>query len=183
MMSENFVLKGLSVVLFCVMLVLPHVASAELSIAVVDVDRVLQEADAAEKLHKKRDKTRSEFLSELSKKEQNLREKGQELFEKRKDLSEEDFVKQRQDYEKKLLEVRKLTQERKRAFEKAATISLNQLQNKLSETVQEIAKEKGYALVLTTRSVVTGENALDITDETIKQMNAAKIDIPFKIKK
>lgn len=158
-------------------------AMAELSIAVIDVDRVLATAEPAKTLQKKRDETRTKFLSELSDKEKDLRAQGQALFEKRKDLSEEDFIKQRQSYESELLKVRKLTQERKRAFEEAAAKSLVQLQSALTEEVQKIAKEKGYTLVLTTRSVVTGENALDITEEAIKRMNDAKIDIPFKIAK
>lgn len=158
-------------------------AAAEVSIAVVNVDRVMNEANAAKKLQKKRNSAREKFLSELSKKEQKLGEEGKDIFKKRGELSEEDFAKERKAYEEKLLEVRRLTQTKKRAFEEASNKSLRLLQSHLTETVQKISKEKGYTLVLSARNVVTGETSLDITEETLKQMNAAKKDIPFELKK
>ena len=156
---------------------------AQTAIAVVDVDRILQDAKAAKSLQKKRNKAREEFLSELSQKEQELREKSKVLFEKRKELSEEDFVKERQKYEAELLDVRKLTQEKKRAFEEASTMSLLELRDTLTEVVQGIAKEEGYDLVISSRDVIVGENALNITNEALKRLNDKVFDIPFRVKK
>lgn len=155
---------------------------AEVSIAVVDVDRILQDAKAAKALQDKRSKARETFLSELSKKEQDLRQKSQELFAKKKELNEEDFVKERQKYESELLEVRKLTQEKKRAFEEASAKALIELRNNLTSVVQGIAKEKGYDLVISSRDVIVGENTLNITDEALVKMNEKVSDIPFKVK-
>ncbi len=179
MMRNIKIFAALAVLIFTL---IPVSAMAQTSIAVVDVDRILQEAKAAKSLQKKRNDAREKFLSELSTKEQDLRKKSQELYDKRKDLSEDEFVKERQAYEAQLLEVRKLAQTKKRAFEEASAESLGALRNALTSVVQKIAAEKGYSLVISARDVIAGEKELEITEEALKQMNKDISDIPFKIK-
>lgn len=157
-------------------------ASAQTSIAIVDVEKVLNEAKAAKALNKKRRDAREEFLSTLSKQEQSLRDEGKALFEKRKDLKEEEFAKQQKAYEGKLLELRKMTQKKKRAFDEASAAALEKLKDHLAATVRGIAKDKGYGLVISNRDVIAGEKSLDITDQTIKTMNGEDIKIPFDVK-
>lgn len=156
-------------------------AHAQTSIAVVDVEKVLNEAKAAIALNKTRADEREKFLSKLSKQESSLREEGKALFAKRKDLSEEEFLKEQKAYESKLLEMRKKTQKQKRAFEEASNKALDELKDHLAEAVQQLAQEKGYGLVISNRDVITGEKSLDITNETIKALNDKKITIPFKV--
>jgi len=154
---------------------------AQTSIGVVDVEKVLNEAKAAKALNKNRSDAREKFLAKLSKKESALRDEGKALFAKRKDLSEEEFIKEQKVYEGKLLELRKVTQQQKRAFEEASNVALETLKSHLASAVQSIAQEKGYGLVISNRDVITGEKSLDITDATIKAMNDKKIKIPFKV--
>ena len=156
---------------------------AQTSIAVVDVEKVLNESDAAKALNKKRAKAREDFLSTLSKQEQALREEGKTLFEKRKDMPADEFAEKQKSYESKLLEVRKMTQTQKRAFEEASAKSLSKLQDELAAIVRKIANDEGYGIVFSNRNVIAGEKTLDITDETIKAMNAKKLKIPFDVKK
>lgn len=156
---------------------------AQTSIAVVDVERVLNESDAAKELNKKRSEAREAFLATLSKQEQSLREEGKTLFEKRKEISEEEFAKQQKAYEEKLLELRKVTQKQKRAFDEASSIALEKLKDHLAKSVQKIAEDKGYGLVISNRDVIMGEKSLDITKDTIAVMNDKKIKIPFDVKK
>ncbi len=155
---------------------------AQTSIAVVDVERVLNEAKAAKALNKKRSDAREAFLSELSKKESALREEGKALFAKRQDLGDEEFAKQQRAYEQKLLDLRKTTQKQKREFEIGSNKALDALKDHLANSVKEIAKEQGYGLVISNRDVIAGENSLDITDQTIKAMNDKKIAINFETK-
>ncbi|MGB0720239.1 MAG: OmpH family outer membrane protein [Bdellovibrionales bacterium] len=156
-------------------------AYAQTSIAVVDVDRLLKDADAAVALQKKRNAEREKLLSELSKKEQALRDKSKSFIEKRADMEEDERLKEQKAYETELLDARRLTEEHKRAFEIASNKSLLQLQDLVTQIVTDIAKEKGYNLVISSRNVVSGSGDLDITEETLKRMNAKKIDIPFKV--
>ncbi len=154
---------------------------AQTSIAVVDVERVLNEAKAAKALNKERKQAREKLLAELSKKEQSLRDEGKKLFDERKDLSEEEFVKKQKAYEEKLIEMRKTTQKKKRAFEEASNIALDQLKDHLAEAVKAIANEKGYGLVISNRNVIAGEKSLDVTKATVEALDKKKIKIPFKV--
>ena len=60
-------------------------------------------------------------------------------------------------------------------------VMLNQIMNAISEYVQEYNAEKQYALILTTSGdilpapVVTGNPALDVTDEILTGLNAAYV--------
>ena len=170
-------------VLFALCFVSTPVVAQSSSIAVVDVEKVLNDAKAARELNKKRSAAREDFITDLSKKEQALREEGQVLFSQRKDLSEEEFVKKQKAYEEKVLEMRKVTQKQKRAFEEASNKALDKLKDHLTEAVKGIATEKGYALVISNRDVIAGESSLDITDATIKALNDQKIKISFEVKK
>jgi len=160
---------------------LSTVADAQTSIAVVDVERALNEAKVAKSLNKKRADAREAFLAKLSKQEQALRDEGKTLFAKRKDLSEEEFQKQQQEYEEKLIGVRKMTQKQRREFEQASNAALDKLKDHLASSVKKIAQDKGYGLVISNRDVIAGENSLDITDQTIKAMDSEKIQIPFNV--
>lgn len=156
-------------------------AQAQTSVAVLDVDYLMQEAKAAKTLQGKRNKAREKLLSELAKKEDALREKGKKIYESRKDIPEEEFVKKSKEYEAELLEMRKLAQEHKSKFEKASAVSITTLQDFITETAAKIAKDNGYGVVISKRSVIVGETALDITQETLKAMNDNNITIPFEI--
>ena len=168
---------------FCaVLFVSAYPALAQTSIAIVDVEKVLNEAKAAKVLNKKRASAREKFLEVLNKEEQALRDEGKKLFEKRGDLSEEELAKQNKAFQEKQFELRKSIQKQKYDFDKASAKSLSLLQDKLAETVRKIADEKDFGLVLSNRDVIAGEKSLDITDDVIKRMDAQKIKIPFDVK-
>lgn len=158
-------------------------AFAQYSVAVLDVDYLMQESNAAKMLQQKRNKAREELLAQLSVKETALREQGQAIYESRQSAPEEEFIKNSRAYEAELLEMRKLTQEHKRKFEEAAAKSLAALRDFMTGIAEDIAKERGDALVISKRYVIVGEKSLDITQETLTQMNAADIKIPFQVEK
>ncbi len=166
---------------FAATLLFMSAAQAQTSIAVVDVDRILAESKVSVALNTKRDAARAELLSSLSKKEQGLRDQGKSIMEKRGKVTEEELVTLQKDYEGKLLETRKLAQKQKAAFEKASEISLLKLKSYISDTVQKIAQEKNYDLVISSRDVITGQNDLDITKEVLERMNTENTTIPFSM--
>jgi len=174
--------NALAFCLFLALLIVSPLSYAQVSIAVVDVERVLNEVDAAKALSKTRASAREAFLKTLSVKEKALREEGKALFAKRNDLGEEEFLKQQKAYEAKLIEMRKMTQTQKRSFEDASNIALESLKDELEIAVQAIAEDKNYSLVISNRDVITGAASLDITDETMQAMNDKKIKIPFALK-
>ncbi|MFK7839652.1 MAG: OmpH family outer membrane protein [Bdellovibrionales bacterium] len=157
-------------------------AFSQVKIAVVNVEKVLNEAKAAKALNKKRTQAREAFLTKLSKEEKALREEGKALFEKRKDLSEEEFSTKQRAYQSKVNDMGKKTQQNRRLFEQVSNKALDKLKDELALTVQQIANDEGFGLVISNRNVIAAEPDFDITDKTIKALNNKKISVPFEFK-
>ncbi len=155
----------------------PNVSFAETAIAVVDVKKLLTEANAAKSLHKKLKKQREAFVDELSKKEQSLRASEQELVEKRGSLSQEEFTKKKKEFEEELLKTRGEAQKKKKELDKANAKAMGELQSELMKAVQKVADEKGYNLVLSRQDIVVADKSIDISDDALKQLNSAVSDI------
>ncbi len=159
------------------LLAAPIAARAETSIAVVDIQQILSGADAAMSVEKQISDYKVKFLDELSKQERELRENEKSLSEKRTALSKQDFATQAKLLEEKFVQTGKLTQLKKKTLEKASTAALEQLRGKAYETVQVIAAEKEYTLVISKQNVIVGAQSLDITEETMRRLNEALPDI------
>lgn len=160
----------------------PALARAETSIAVVDVLRIMNVSKAAQSIQTQRETRREEFLAEISKSEQELQGLEKTLLAKRSTLTAEDYAKERKHYEEKLLNVRKLTQSRKKSLEEASGQAMNELRDHLYTIVQSIADERGYTLVISNQNVITGAKSLDITEETLKRLDRELPAVPMDIK-
>lgn len=162
-------------------LLIPSYAMAETSIGVVDVLSLLNDSKAAKSIQQQREALRAQFLEEISATEQELRAEEKKLQEERVELEPEAYAKNRQAYEAKLLEARKAAQEKKRQLEEASAQAMDVLRDQLYIVVQSIAKERGYELVISNKDVIAGEKSLDITEETMKRLNEAVVEIPLKL--
>lgn len=168
--------------LICVFLLgLPASGRAASSIAVVDVLRILTHSDAAVSVQKQREALRGTFLEEISKTERDLSQEERVLAGEAADMPQEQYAKKRQAYEEKLNETRKLAQSRKHALDEASGAAMDNLREQLYLVVQEIANEKGYALVISNQNVIAGEKSLDITEETLRRLNQRVKEIPLKL--
>jgi outer membrane protein len=165
----------------CLFLALPFSAQAETSIAVVDVQALLSRSDAALSIDKQADELKNKFMVDVSKQEQALRENEAKLTSERASLSKEEFAERAKEFEGKLIEMRRAAQIEKRKYDEATTKALNQLRDKLYEIVQQIAKEKKYSLVISKQNVIVGEQSIDITEESLKRLNAALPSISLVI--
>ncbi len=163
-------------------LLFPAAALAAGSIGVVDVSYILTQSSAAKSIQEQRETHREIFLSEISQAEQELRTEEQKILEMRATLSSEEYAKKRQAYETKLIETRKMTQEKKRVLEEASNTSMDALREHLYVVVQSIANERGFELVISNKNVIAGEKSLDITQETLEKLNQEIETIPLKIK-
>lgn len=155
----------------CLAVLFPPSALAETTIAIVDVQRMLSESKAAVSIQEQIKKHRDTFMEEITRKEDSLRAKEKELMEARSSLSQEELSEKRDAFEEELLEARKMTQNHKRALEKAAADAMNTLRTTLFDIVQGIADERNISLVITRQQVVVGEKSLDISDEVLEALD------------
>lgn len=151
------------------------VRAEESNIAVVDIDKLLNESKAGQSIAKQVQDKQTAFQKEFSAKEKELLEAQKTLVEQRQSLSAEDFAKKRKEFEEKLIETRKLFQKRRTDLDRALSEALLKLRKSVIEVTAVVAEKNGYDVVLTRDSVVIAEKALDITEPVLSDLNT-KVD-------
>ena len=159
-----------AVVLACAF---PALAQAEVTIAVVDVQKLMTQSDASKSIQKQLEDQRKGFLEDLGKEEKALKAEQAKLADEQKTADKEAFAKKAKGFEEKLLKTRKSAQERKSKLDKASAEAVNALRQELVKVVKDIATEKGYSIVLSSSDVIVGDKAMDISDEAMKRLNSA----------
>lgn len=166
---------------FLVALLFSLTSYAQPSIAIVDLQALLTESNAAKNIQKQVEARRDEFLQELSKLEQELRKGEQELNAEQEKISKEDFAKKRQALEEKFMETRRLAQKRKKALDDGAAKALGKLRDEIIKVVGGIADEKSYGLVLSKQNVIIGDKSIDISTEAMERLNKNISQIALEI--
>ena len=140
--------------------------------AVIDYQRVLRDAAAAQSIRKQIEARRQAYQEEISKEEQRLHEADKAFAKQRSVLSAEAFAEKRRDFEQEVAEVQRLVQERRRELDNMAAAALNQVKEALIEIVTSIAEERGFNLVLPSSEVLFFSRSLDLTEEVLAKLDA-----------
>ena len=148
-------------------------SSDALTIAVLDLERVLRDADAAKNLREVIDEKRVAFQSELRKQEQELAEADQELARQRAVLSAESFAEKRKELEQRATNLQRDFLTRQRELERAFAQGIGQVRAALIKVSKEIAVEQNIDIILQKASVMLAIRELDITGEALERLNAA----------
>ena len=156
-------------------------ASETLSIAVVNVDKLLSESKAGKSIQKQHAQRREVFQKEFSKLEEKLITAEKELVKDKGNSEPEAFNKKRQDFEKEFMQTRQLFQKRRSSLEKSLNEAFVTLRKTIIQTTAEIADEKKYNLVLTRESVVIVEKTIDITEQVLERMDRNVTSIPLGV--
>lgn len=151
------------------------------NIAVVDIDKLLNESKAGQSIAKQVQDKQAAFQKEFSTKEKELLDAQKTLAEQRQSLSTEEFAKKRKEFEDKLLETRKLFQKRRTDLDRALSEALLQLRKNVIEVTAAVAQKHDYDIVLTRDSVVIAEKALDITEPVLNDLNAKVSNIKLSL--
>lgn len=151
------------------------------TIAIVDVEKVLSEAKAAQSLKKQIATKKEAFQKEFADKEKQLKSTETSLMGEKDKLSAEEFGKKRKDYEQKIMETRKLFQKRRNALDEGLSKAMGELRKNIVESAAKVADEKGYDIVLTRDSVLIAEKSLDITPDVLSKLNAQLSDVKLQV--
>lgn len=148
--------------------------AADLKVAVVDMQRALNESDAG-KHAKDQVKAKFEKAQDSLKRQRDELDKARDDFDKKALVLKED---QRRDLEKEF-EVKSLDFKRKyedfqRDLKRTDSELTSGIVEQLYGVVGEIGQEKGYTMVLESSSgaLLYSDKSVDITDEVIKRHNA-----------
>jgi outer membrane protein len=140
--------------------------------AVIDYQRILRDAAAAQSIRKQIEARRQAYQEEISKEEQRLHEADKAFAKQRSVLSTEAFAEKRRDFEQEVAEVQRLVQERRRELDSMAAAALNEVKEALIEIVTSIAEERGFNLVLPSSEVLFFARSLDLTEEVLAKLDA-----------
>jgi outer membrane protein len=141
-------------------------------VAVVDVQKILEESKASKTVQAALEKQRTAFQNDISQQENTLRTADQDLSRQRATLSADDYEKKRQDLEQKAATLRRDVQTKRQQLDRMFQTSMNTIRSTLLQVIDEIAAERKATLVLSKNQVLLAAKEYEITDEAMKRLNA-----------
>lgn len=181
-------LDYLGVALSFVMLVSPTVAFASDGsalnkpvIAIVDVQRILEESLAAKSVQKQLESQRSKFQTEIESEENGLRQAEQDLSKAHDKLPTDVYAEREQQLRQRFLAVERHVESRRKVLDQAFTDSMNTVRSSLLEIVDTVAHEHGVNLVIVKQQALWVDKNLDITDEILSRLNKKLPQVSVKM--
>ena len=145
--------------------------SHKVTIAVVDVQYVLDQSVAVAGLRDTIDKISEGLHKEFAQKETELKTAEAELVKKRGILTSEQFDSSVSGFYKKVSEAQHHMQQKKIKLEQAHAASIGVVHDNTMKIVKELAKERGFNLAIPSSQILYADDALNITSEVVKRLN------------
>ncbi|MDF1630126.1 MAG: OmpH family outer membrane protein [Alcanivoracaceae bacterium] len=160
--------------IFAALLLLPALALAEPKIVVVDPERALGDTSEVKARVEK-------FQSDMQGQENKLRKLRDDIMKIEERLQKEGVAMSRDqsqsltdDRDAKMIEFRSLQQVLQQRLQQSQEELQAAMSPKLEKAVTDLAKEKGYDLVLVKQAVLFSSATVDITADVTKQINLMK---------
>ena len=152
-------------------------------IAVIDVQKIMQESSASKGITKSFESLRDSYQKEISALEDKLRKNEDELRKQQTVLSPEALANKRRDFEKQVADVQKTVQTRKRALETSLNEAMAVVHKTMVEVVADISRERGANLVLARQQFVLVDTQLDVTDAVMERVNKKLPQVALNVPK
>jgi Skp family chaperone for outer membrane proteins len=156
-------------------------ASLANDIAVVNVQQVLQESVAMQKVQEQVKVKRKSFQDEVVKKEESLRGEEKKLLEQRSLLAKEAFEEKAKELQTKVNDVNRTLQEKRIKYDTLYNQAVDEVQVAVNSIVGELAKEKNFKIALPKNAVLYSVSELDITKDVVTRLNTnlpkVKVDL------
>ncbi len=141
-------------------------------IGVIDIPRLIRESDAGKMVLEQRQKYLTQFQGATRKEEKTLNEADRELVRQRTLLSPEVLAEKQGAFRRSLAEFQRKVEYRRRNLDYSVGAALGQIEKKIVELVQGVARERSINLVLSQTQVYMFEPRFDITDAVMEGLNA-----------
>jgi Skp family chaperone for outer membrane proteins len=149
------------------------------TVGVIDLQRILREADAAQNVRDKREEYVTEYQADAAHVEQELRAADQELARLRNSAAPDAFAAKRSAFQKRVAESQRDVQLRRRKLERAFGKAMSSVQQATIRIADEIAAEKGVNIILYRSQVFLFDNAMDLTEEILGRLDARMPTVEF----
>lgn len=149
----------------------PAAKPDRLSVAVIDIQLIIRESKAMRAVREEVAGLREKFRAEVAQEEGRFREEREKLLRQRGVLTPQAFGRRRNQLVSKFASVQRELQAKSRGLEAASAATLREFQKSLVEVVAELAKERGYTLVLARSRVPYTHPTYLETQEVLKRLN------------
>lgn len=152
------------------------------TIAVVDIQKIMQEAKAAKHVKNEIQKKRDGYQASIKKQEDELRAAEKKLVEQRSLLSPEAFQEKKEEFKKKLLKVQRDVQNKRADLDKVLKDSLGEIRGKVISIIDNLSKAKGFDMAIPRSQILHADNSLDITNDVLDKLNKELPKVKTSIK-
>lgn len=150
-------------------------------IAIIDMQRILQESLAAKNVQKQLEVQRAKFQTQIEGEENGLRQSEQELSKSRDQLAADVYADREQQLRQRFLAVERHVQARRKVLDQAFTDSMNAVRSSLMTIIDTVAHERGVNLVIVKQQALWVDTPLDVTDEVLKRLNTKLPELTVKM--
>lgn len=151
-------------------------AEAQMKIAVVDMQRAINETEEGRKAKAKLKQLFEQRQKTLNNKQQELKSLKQDIEKQRNVLSQQALQKKLESYQKAVMELQTVYSEYQRELSGKEAELTQHIVEKMREILRRIGQSQGYTLIIESNEagVVWVPSNLDLTDLLIQKYNARK---------
>lgn len=192
MPQARFSLTLAGAIVAAMILSTPHASAQKatkgpVSFAVIDVQLILSTSLAMKNVRLQLEQQRKRFQVSVAAEEGKLRTAGQQLARQRGVLSPQALARRGQQLRNRVALFQQRFQAKRREIDQAFAVTLREFEKELKAVVAEIARERGYTVVLDRRQTPYAKPELLITTETLTRLNkrlpVLKLKLPEKPKR
>ncbi|MBC6439426.1 MAG: OmpH family outer membrane protein [Rhodospirillales bacterium] len=147
------------------------VAQDDTIIAVVDIQRLLQESLAGQSIERQIDQIRASFAEEIAQKEAALRERERTLIEQATILAPEVLAEESRKFEESVIALQREVRERQQGIERAYAEGFAAVRENVLIILKSIVEQRGIDVVLARSGYIVANLELDITDDVLAELN------------
>jgi outer membrane protein len=151
-------------------------ATAQISVAVIDVQRVVTDSDPGKEALQRLRTLQDEKIAEGRTLQSELEALRDQVTKQRLTLSEQKLAEMSGQIEDKTIALQRFEDDAKRSLEEARRTALGRLEEQIMPIINQIGKERGLTLIFNKfqSGLVYADDAVDITDDVIRRFNTTE---------
>ena len=165
------IIKSLMLTVVLCALASPVLSVTKSSIAVIDAPNVINKTNAAEDARDILRIKTTEAQTKIDSMEKELTALKDDLAKKRAVMSEEKYTEANLKLSQQVRDFRNRAQSIQEDLDRQNILLKKQITDQLTSIVKDLAKEKGYEVVVAKHLLLFSEESIDISDEVLKRLN------------
>jgi len=159
----------------CCLLIGPSGVSAQdgTTIAVVDIQRLLQESLAGQSIEAQMQQYRTSFGQEIAAREADLRAREQDLMQQASILAPEVLAEERRQFEEDVIALQQEVRSRQQGIEQGYAEAIATVRQHVLTILQDLVEQRGIDVVLARSGYVVASRDLDLTDDVLGELDRA----------